>query len=967
MTARTSSPELVDRSSELATIVSSWQEAASGKPRVVLVRGDAGIGKTRLVGAFESTLTPPALVLHGACVRLDTGAASLIPFRSVLGELTERWGLDRVRALAGAGASALSGLVPDLAEATPVGTGETLDAVARLLDKVSREAPLVVIIEDLHWADTATREMVDYLSRALRTSRLLLITTLRTGPDERSPASPLVGELMALARVDTLDLLPLTDSGVRRQLRGIIGRPPPERLAERVVARSQGVPFFVEELAAAEAAGESGVPGHLQEVLLLRTAGLTPSAASVLRAAAVAGRPVDEPTLVCVSDLGREGVEAALRELVDSAVLVVDRVGGTTDFRHALLREAVESQLLPTEAARLHRRYAELLEVEAAQGTSRGTIEAAEHWWLAGDLVQARRAALVAAATARRLGLHREEWRLLLRVLQLVGEDEASRARHTPDRVALLRAAGLAACRSGEEAAGYQLLDSALQLLDLRLDAARSLEILYDIAGLVGTTPRAVDDAVESSARTALAALPDEPSRPRLLGGWALACCHLHRGQRQQAWDELHAAIECAETIGDGPFATRLRVLLAAYFAGSWIPPEEGRVLYRDARRLARQYADPILEMQALINEVDFLVAGEGRFAEGEDLAREMLAVSQSFATPAGMNDMVVGNLCEALLATGGWAEAVDRLRSVLEVDRPSVEHGSLYVLLGTLSLALGDAPGARAAAEEARARISAGGAAPQFLVTHAALEAEIALDLGHPADAVRLATESLLAHWEHIWGSRSCELIDVAARAGRTLSAPADRLGDEFSSVVEQIHAVMTDGGMSWWPTVLTAELSDDLGEWELALRAVTDSEVPVLLRLRTQFATARARLVAGQRDNGATLLTEAAGRAEALHARAQAAEIISLMERFRLPAVPGVTGQATPDELAALTPRELDVLRLVAAGHSNGRIAAELHISIKTVSIHVSNILTKLRVSSRGQAAAVAWRAGITVPAPR
>jgi DNA-binding CsgD family transcriptional regulator len=967
VTARISSPELVDRSSQLAALESCWRDATAGRPRVVVIRGGAGVGKTRLVGAFESALPAQVLVLHGGCVRLDIGAASLIPFRLVTSELIERWGLKRVRVLAGGGAPALSSLVPDLAASTSTSTGETLDAMARLLDKVSREAPLVVIIEDLHWADAATRETVDYLSRALRTSRMLLIATLRTGPDEQSPASSLIGELMTLARVETVDLVPLTESGVRRQLRGIIGRPPAEELADRIVGRSQGVPLFVEELAAAEAAGESGVPGRLREILLLRTTGLSSAAASVMRAAAVAGRPVDESTLVRVCGLDRDGVEAALRDLVDATVLVVDRVAGTMDFRHALLREAVDSQLLPSEAARLHRRYAELLEADAAQGASRRNMEAADHWWLAGDLAQARRAALAAAVTARSLGLHREEWRLLTRVLHLQDEDDGSSAPDSLDRVALLHAAGLAACRSGEYTAGYECLDSALQLLDLPLDAARSIEILFDAAELVGSIPQGIDQTVETAVRSALAALPDEPSRPRMLGDWALACCHLHRGERRQAWDLLQAATRCADTIGEWGCASRIRVLLAAYFAGSWIPAEEGRALYRDARRVATQHADPILEMRALINEVDFLVAGEGSFTEAEHLAREMLTVGESFAVPAGMTDTIVGNLAEALLATGGWAEGVDRLRSVLEVDRPSPERGYLYVLLATLSLALGDLTGARVAAENGHARFSGDSTAPQYLVAYAALEAELALERGRPADAVRLAAESLQAHWPHTWNSRSCELIDVVARARRRLPAPANQLSAEFASVVEHVRSEMTNKSMAWWPTVFTAELSDNLGHWESALRAVTDFEVPVLVGLRTQIATARARLLAGQRDVGAALLIEAAGRAEALHARGQAAEIGNLTARFRLSARQDATSAAAADDLAALTPRELEVLRLVAAGHSNGRIASELHISIKTVSIHVSHVLTKLSVSSRGQAAAAAWRAGITVPASR
>ncbi len=337
----------MDRSGELAVLASAWQDAAAGRPRVVLVRGEAGVGKTRLVGAFESEAPAAALVLHGACVRLGTQAAAFTPFRGVLGELVDRWGADRVRSLAAGAASTLAALVPDLAESSVPEAGDTYDAVARLLDRASREQPLILVVEDLHWADDGSLEMVDYLGRALRSSRLLMIITLRAGVGDRSPTDSLVAELMTLARVDTVDVAPLSAAGVRHQLRGILGRPPPVALAERIVTRSQGVPFLVEELAAAEAEGEHGVPESLRDVLLLRTAGLSATANTVLHAVALAGRHVDEATLVAVCDLDNAAVDAALGELRDAALLVFDRADGTADVRHALLREAVESQLLP--------------------------------------------------------------------------------------------------------------------------------------------------------------------------------------------------------------------------------------------------------------------------------------------------------------------------------------------------------------------------------------------------------------------------------------------------------------------------------------------------------------------------------------------------------------------------------------------------------------------------------------------
>ena len=218
-------------------------------------------------------------------------------------------------------------------------------------------------------------------------------------------------------------------------------------------------------------------------------------------------------------------------------------------------------------------------------------------------------------------------------------------------------------------------------------------------------------------------------------------------------------------------------MLLAAYFAGSWIPPAQGRDLYAHCRMVAREHADHQLELASLIDEVDFLINGAGQYAEAEHLAREMLALAGTLTVPVTAIDHVLGNLAETLLATGGWAEVVDRLTAALEVDRPSVERGGLYMLLAAASLALGDLAGARAAASEARERFSRGGTAPQYIVAQAAVEAELALVDDRPTEAVSLASQAFHAHWQHTWGSRSCALIDVAARANRLLPPSAGEL----------------------------------------------------------------------------------------------------------------------------------------------------------------------------------------------
>ena len=511
----------MDRAEELTVLTTAWKEATAGRPRVALVRGEAGIGKSRLLTALESEcIAGSGVVLHGACVSLDAPGAMFTPFRSILSELVEIVGLDRARGLAGSGAAALGNLVPAFGLSPVAGGADQQDVVARLLDKLSRETPVLVIVEDLHWADAASLGLVDYLCRVLRGARLLLAVSIRTSAADRSAADDLALELMRLPRVDVVDLPRLSPAGVRQVLRGLLDQAPDDELAQRIVARSEGVPFFVEELAAAEADGESALPTRLRDLLLRRTMSLSPPAMVVMRAAAVAGRPVDEATLAGACSLEAPAFRLALAEIADAGMLAPNLSKGFIDFRHALLREALESELLPGEAAELHRRYAELLDAVASDAADLPTMtETAHHWWRAGEPERACGAALAAAEVADRQHADREQWHLLTRTLELYDEVDAV-ALELPDRVDLLHRSGVAACRCGENAAGQQQLDEAWRLIDLIEDPARALEVLADVSDLVGSVVNL--DGVEEAVQTSLRALPDGPSRARVIGLRAL-------------------------------------------------------------------------------------------------------------------------------------------------------------------------------------------------------------------------------------------------------------------------------------------------------------------------------------------------------------------------------------------------------------------------------------------------------------
>jgi DNA-binding CsgD family transcriptional regulator len=964
MTRRVSSPELIDRSSELAALDEAWRDVAAGRPRVVLVRADPGLGKTRLLSAFEAEYLADAVVLRGSCVHAAGVASPLLPFVTVVSELVGVWGSERVGELTRGSAPLLESLLQPRGAVADVPLETAYDVLARVLDAASREQPLAVLLEDLHWAAPETWALLDHVARAMRSSRLLVVATLRSELGMSRALGDVVHELMSLPHVETLDLPPLSPSGVRQQLRGILDRSPTEDLAERTVVRSQGVPFLVEELAAAAAAGDTGVPRSLRDVLLHRTLGLSDKAQAALDAGAVSVRPLDLVTLREVSGLAAHAVRDALSELREAGILVFDSADGVADFRHALLREAVEAQLPAGDRAMLHRRHAELLD-RAGSEDPRAVLAAAHHWAHADAPDQAWRATAVAVDTAAARGYHREEWRLLSQQLDRYDTAVALGIPDLPERLSLVRRTAVAACRCGEYDEGGRLLDLEWRSMDLVVDAEQAVQILGDICTWVHGGAAAAPD-VEAAVRTCLAALPAGPTRPRERGLIALLSFQTVRREFEAASRTLDEAVACAEALGDEVKVAELRLSAVFMLGEHHDDPVAALGQFARTRSICAAHGDRDLVLWSLMNESDYLFL-LGRYGDAEQRAREALMLAEQLPARADLYEFVIGNLFEALLATGRWAEARDRMVAHLEIDRAGYMRGVSYLLVAGLWLELGDLAGASESLAEGRVRVPSV-ADPQFPVAEASVAAELALANTAPADAVQSARDAFLAHAHHVPTSRSCLLLHTAARAAAHLPAPDPALTGWMAAGVEKLRG--REPVPAWWAPLLAAEVAEtNVPLWDAATAAMREHEVPVLVALQATVGACSAALAAGHRDQASTRLAEVLREADQLGAQRVRGEAEQLAAHYRLPidADQGVaTRSGIPhprNGLAALTPREVEVLRLIAAGHSNGRIAAELTISVKTASVHVSHILDKLGVTSRGEAAALAWQAGLPV----
>ena len=924
MAKRGVAAELVGRADQLESLRAAWADVVGGKPRVTVVTGEAGIGKSRIVSELAAGVQDGE-VRRGQCVRLGHAALPLAPFRVALADLLP-WSDGGWE------------------------TGDLVDRVALVLARRTQTLPVLLVIEDLHWADEASLDVVDHIARSLPTSRLMLLVNLRVDPPAPRPVRDLVAEVSRLPHAELLPLTRLDDRDVVRQMQSILGRPPKADVARRVVQRSQGVPFLVEELTAAEAAGVDRLPESVVDIMSLRASSVSPTARSLLEAAAIAGDRMTEARLLELARLDPIHVQPGLRELLDTGLLVIDHDDGTFSFRHALLREAVERELLPSQAADLHRRCAELMSMSADDSD---LVTAAHHWWLAGEASRPRalEAAAVAAAAARRMGAFGEELVHRERILSVRDGAEPGTADHE-ERIRQLGQAAIASERAGELDRAHDLFEVARSELDLGLEPELAAWLLTREAGVL-LNARGELPEVEADLRTVTTLL--EPAPGPALGvalSGLLQFEQRHRSDRDRLLDLTLAALRHIDGHDDYTEA-HLRGYLAVLVGMDPDATEEALDLFDRAVAWAEEHSEPNAAMAIMINRTDYLLAlGQSRAAF--DAGQQTLRATERRPVGGSMRDYITGNLADAALVTGRWDAGVAALQESFLVDQTNLERSANYSVLGLLHLALGDVGAAGVCAEESRRRRGEVPADPQFVTGFAQLDGELALVHADPEGAVERVRE-VEHHLVVVWPGWAWPLLDLAARS---VAAARGRMPDWLTAAVEaQLRRGPTP---LYWPPVLLARLGGSLAGWDAALRATAEPDAPVLVRMQTRLSAAEAIAAAGDRRRAQALLRQVVEEARRLGAAGILGAAGDLAKRARLPlddAPASRHGGPSQD----LTARELDVLRLVAAGRSNAHIASQLVISPKTVSVHISHILDKLTAHSRGEAAAIARERGI------
>lgn len=934
VTAHASSAVLVGRDADLAALRDALKRARSAEPAAALIGGEAGVGKTRLVEEFTRLAAADGVrVLTGQCLELGEEGLPFAPFASALRDLLRTDG----PAAFGGQEREFARLLPELGPTSDAEArrGHLFDLTATLFGRLAEERPLVLLIEDLHWADRSTRDLIGFLIRSARMPRVLLLATYRTDELHRGhPLRPFLAELDRVRGVERRDLNRLDRDGTAEIIGHLLGAEPEPRVVDAIHERAQGNPFFVEELVAGDKSGCGDIPQTLRDLLLSHVDLLPDPAQRILRVAAVGGTRFGHGLLLRVAGLPEAELEGALRAAVTAQLVVADPDGGY-EFRHALVREAVHDDLLPGEHARLHARYAAAIEAEPdLVALGRAPAEVAHHWYAAHERARALVAARRAAAAAGERYAYAEQSRLLERVLELWDQVPEAAQLLGAGHLDLLEETALAAIDAGDHHRALNLTRAALADLDAGDEPLRAARLLVRRAKLLRNAAKSDGVAEARAAYRLLAAAPRSPEKVALLADVAgtVATSDPDAGGRI-----AKEAVDGAAELGD----VSLQVATTITFGlvcDERIPAADALAQTRAAADRARAAADVPNLARALVNISDILFT-LGRYAESAEAAAEGLPHAHRVGVSRTTGVFLLANHAEALLALGHWDEADARCAEAARFDPPGTLALPWLRLRARLRLARGH-EGAGALVDRAVAFLGRPYVRAEDWLTISELQllngASAAAVLGNPA-VVAAVHERPRYAWP---------LLAVAASdADRAVRATVRELAAAAPRRYPAERA---------WALRVAAALSDEPDAWRAAVAAWrADGQVYPLAIALVGLATSAAG--AGDRGTAATALHEATALAAALGAAPLLERAATLARRL------GLRASGSPAEQALLTAREQEVLQLVAEGHSNSRIAEQLFISPKTASVHVSRIIAKLEVSNRVEAAAVAHRLGL------
>ncbi|WP_306366817.1 helix-turn-helix transcriptional regulator [Nocardiopsis sp. CC223A] len=949
-------PVFIGRDRQLTALVEDAHRVRADGARAVLVCGDAGIGKTRLIDEYRDR-TPLGRTAVGGCLELGGDGIPFAPFTALLRDLS--------RDPRDGGTVPVPGAGP-VQGADDTGRARLFESVLTRLEERARPGGLLAVVEDLHWADASTRDLLVFLLRNLGEAPVHLVATVRTDDLHRThPLRRLLPQIERLPRVSRLDVEPFSRDEVAAQAAALGGRPPVD--LDLLHERSGGNPLFVEALLD----GPDGpLPDGPRELLSAAVDRLPDDARRAVGLIAASGDRIDHTLLSAVArraGIGEEALDTALRSAVDARVLRATADGYV--FRHALLAEAVYTDLLPGERIRVHRRYAEALQRGVPGLTEAETaLQLAHHAYAGGDQPLALSTAWAAAGHAAEAAAHPERLALLERVLELWDLVPDAAERVGEPRAEVLRLAATVCLLAGSLRRAVDYATEGLE--ELGVTGYHDPGIRQPppngalIAGLRYARAYAYKELGSDGGLEDLAdafVVMDRGDPHGAAASALLASTFMVRGHPTRARHSAEKALRTARETGDRGSEADALVTLGSLTAQE--DPDEALRLIDEGIAAARGTGYVQAELRGWIN-LSGVLSAAGRIAESYDTARRGLARTEELGLvrtqgPAFRLSMGLGRFYQLRVEEG------ERLLDPAAGDR--LVRARTWTMIQQLAFYRQDTAGVERAMEEFRRLLPEQSSAPSEYtpvrfteMMRAAVEgrfdvaADIArgfLDGGDPEnphlDNLYMGNLAYVVEvvdmmrdepgWREQTADLTAELRAAVAALPEDMRHPVDRL-------------VRDQAG---------AQASGDAAEASRTLEGL----LPQLRehrfhRMYLLLAAARAAARAGSADLAADRLAEveAAARESGLTLFAELADRVR-----RAHGLPRPRSLATGETPAGLTKREAEVLRLVARGMTNREIGEKLFISAKTASVHMSNLMGKLGVTNRNAAAVKARELGL------
>jgi ATP/maltotriose-dependent transcriptional regulator MalT len=945
---RDSDPSFVGRVKERALLKASLAAAADGRRQVVLLGGVAGVGKSRLSEYVAAASESHGMrVLFGSCAALGSETLPLSPFIGALRRLIRHQGADGVTAAFPDGFG-VECLLPELIGMQPEGEvseyASVFQELITVVERLSAHQPVLLVLDDIHEADPSTRKLLSALARTLDTARLMILATYRTEDLHRShPLRSTLVELQRIRGVRQISLDHFTRAETAELIAHALGRQPDNEMLSRIHTRSGGNAFFIGQLVQAESAGKTGLPDSLRDLLLARVEQLPHPTQRIVQLVAMGGPWVSHQLVTTVAAVNQDELLASLRTAVDANVLTSNDDG--YDFQHALVREVVTGALLPGERIRMHHLYAVALEQHPNLVPSEHHPARIAHHWLGAQRPDRALPALVqAAAVAARFHAYSEQLQMLASALDIL----PSAAEPQVTRLELLEAAAYASWRAVENDQAQDFIDQALAEADPVTHADRVAELLALRSRIL--LRRGGQGALIAAQDAQRLARPHRsPTYARVLE--VLSVALTSEGQTDKARDVSQQAVRIAVELDDQELEVAARS--TAGLAFSHLGQHEQAVAeLRRAQEVAASRGDMAGLTRACVNlSMELWAYGHHDDAITVATAGVHAARRAGLARSSGM--YAITNLASSLLATGRWETAEQVLAEALE-ERPSdVYRAHPHLILGELAVGRGHVDAAHEHLAVASETLSIRASRSEARLPLARLAAEIALMEDRVEDAQDIV--GTILHGFNVTGQSVASAWPLLTTAARIeVQARAYDVGSDTSGMLRKAATTLSISAKSWLASALQveAELASvhaPSPQWYAVAKAWEHTSEPFptsYARLRA----AEAASVAGKRSEAQRWLAAAAKDARKLGPTPLLHAIEQLASQTR-----------TEETRLGLTPRETEVLRLLAEGLPNKMIAERLVITEKTVSVHVSRILGKLDAGNRTHAAIMARRLGL------